>query len=312
MDCTNCKSRKIEEDEIKPNGELYKTCKICRENDKKTKLKNICPHNIQKATCKECKGSQICIHNIQKITCKECKGSQICQHNILKQYCKECKGSGICQHNKQKANCKDCKGSQICIHNKQKSRCKDCKGSQICEHNRVKSTCKDCGGSQICEHNIRKTTCKKCGGGGLCIHNRVKSTCKNCNPLGHLVNLQRANINRCLKLSSLNKELHSIEYLGSSAEDFVKYLQKKIDIYNMTNMTDMTFKNIQLDHIKPISKFDLNDKNVLLECCNYTNFQPLFATDNLNKSNKWTDKDEVFWRTNIFNNPDYTDIYMPL
>jgi len=41
-----------------------------------------------------------------------------------------------------------------------------------------------------------------------------------------------------------------------------------------------------IDHIKPLSKFDLTDRNQLLEVCNYRNLQPLWHIDNMRKGNK--------------------------
>jgi hypothetical protein len=61
----------------------------------------------------------------------------------------------------------------------------------------------------------------------------------------------------------------------------------------------MNWDNIHLDHIKPVSKFNLEDETELLDCCHYTNFQPLLIKDNLNKSNKWSETDELFWNANI-------------
>ena len=48
---------------------------------------------------------------------------------------------------------------------------------------------------------------------------------------------------------------------------------------------NMTIDNIHLDHIKPVSSFNLDDENEIKECCHYTNFQPLFIEENLKKSN---------------------------
>jgi hypothetical protein len=42
----------------------------------------------------------------------------------------------------------------------------------------------------------------------------------------------------------------------------------------------------EIDHIKPLSLYDLTDDNQLKEVCNYKNLQPLWAEDNLKKSNK--------------------------
>ena len=95
-----------------------------------------------------------------------------------------------------------------------------------------------------------------------------------------------------MKQSDLEKTQPSIEYLGCSAAYFKEYISKKMT-------TEMTFENIHYDHIKPVSIFDLNDPDELLKCCHYTNFQPLFANDNLEKSNKWNDECELFVEKSI-------------
>jgi hypothetical protein len=72
----------------------------------------------------------------------------------------------------------------------------------------------------------------------------------------------------------------------------------------------MTFDNIHIDHIKPVSQFKLEDPEELLKCCHYTNLQPLLANDNLVKSGKWSDIDEVYWNENIIYK-EYLTLYLP-
>jgi hypothetical protein len=71
----------------------------------------------------------------------------------------------------------------------------------------------------------------------------------------------------------------------------------------------MTFENIHYDHIKPVSRFNLDNEEELLKCCNFTNLQPLLAVDNLTKNNKWTAENEAYWNENIIYKPEFQVIY---
>jgi hypothetical protein len=183
-----------------------------------------------------------------------------------------------------------------------KSQCKECGGGAICEHNKIRSRCLECEGSAICEHNKIRSKCVECGGSEICEHKRQKRSCKECNPLLVLVNLQRNSIYRVLKRSNLSKTQSTIEYLGCSAEHFMDYLKLKMT-------PDMTMDNIHIDHIKPVSRFNLDDPDEFLDCCHYTNLQPLLAKDNLEKNNKWTENDEIYWKENI-RGLETTEIYL--
>ena len=232
-------------------------------------------------------------------TCKKCR-----------EYQKAIKDKNKCEHNKRKSLCRDCGGSEICEHNKQKPVCRDCGGSQICPHDKTKSNCRDCGGSLFCIHNKYKSYCRDCGGSSFCIHDKEKRRCKDCNLPLYLVKSQRGAIKRCLKLSNLEKTKPSIEYLGCSAEYFIEYFKKKMDNFNQFSEIEMTWDNIHIDHIKPVSSFNLDDEEEFLSCCHYTNLQPLLAEVNQSKSSKWTENDEVFWNENI-KDKEYYDIYLP-
>lgn len=67
------------------------------------------------------------------------------------------------------------------------------------------------------------------------------------------------------------------------------------DYYNI----DITPDEYHLDHIKPVSKFDLSIPEELAKAFHWTNLQPLTAQKNLMKSNKWSDELEEWWRYEV-------------
>ena len=51
----------------------------------------------------------------------------------------------------------------------------------------------------------------------------------------------------------------------------------------------MTWDNVgnwEIDHIVPYASFDLTKKEEQEKCFHWTNLQPLYATENISKSNK--------------------------
>jgi hypothetical protein len=100
--------------------------------------------------------------------------------------------------------------------------------------------------------------------------------------------------------------------LGCDIQTLFQIFTQKMDFYNQNYATlaRMTWKNIHIDHIKPVSRFDLDDEDEFLACCHYTNLQPLLPQDNLQKSNQWNDDHEKYWKENIRNNSNYLGIYL--
>lgn len=91
----------------------------------------------------------------------------------------------------------------------------------------------------------------------------------------------RKRLRAALKFNS--KTGSAVEDLGCSIDDLKIYLESKFD-------SEMSWKNYgpkgwHIDHIKPLSKFDLTDTKELKKACHYTNLQPMWWKENLRKSN---------------------------
>ena len=89
----------------------------------------------------------------------------------------------------------------------------------------------------------------------------------------------------------VSKTKFAMDMLGTSIEELIKYIEKKWHPHPITN-EPMTWKNHaikgwHIDHIKPVSKFNLTKLSEQKKCFNYKNLQPLWAEENLKKSAKY-------------------------
>lgn len=74
----------------------------------------------------------------------------------------------------------------------------------------------------------------------------------------------------------------AVRDLGCTVPELKVHLENKF-------LPDMTWENHgdwHIDHIKPLAKFDLTNLDQFKEACHYTNLQPLWAVDNISKSDK--------------------------
>ena len=201
-------------------------------------------------------------------TCKNCRVKQ-----------KEIRERNKCEHGKRKSRCKECGGSEICEHKRVRTNCKECGGSGICEHERRRSQCKECGGSEICEHKRRRSMCKECGGSEICEHDRVRSICKECDIIGYIAHTTRSRIRTAL---NGNKELHTVEYLCCTIAEFKEHIEKQFK----EGMTWDNHGEWHIDHIIPL-KYDNPSLEELILRLHWENTQPLWATDNIAKGNRF-------------------------
>ena len=86
----------------------------------------------------------------------------------------------------------------------------------------------------------------------------------------------------------LVKAIDREQKTGSAVADLGCSIQELKDHLESQFQSGMTWDNWSrdgwhIDHIHPLSKFDLSDPVQLRQACHYTNLQPLWASDNLAK-----------------------------
>lgn len=94
----------------------------------------------------------------------------------------------------------------------------------------------------------------------------------------------RSRLVTALKVQKAYKANRTMELLGCSIEEFKKYIEDRW----LPGMSwdNHSLEGWHLDHIIPVSSWNLLDPQQQKECFHYTNMQPLWAIDNLQKSNK--------------------------
>ena len=79
-----------------------------------------------------------------------------------------------------------------------------------------------------------------------------------------------------------HKAKSHIEYLGSSTNDYLDWIMSYDINYNLDNYGPVW----HIDHVIPLSRFDLSIEDEQLLAFNWRNTMPLSATENLKKNNR--------------------------
>jgi len=110
-------------------------------------------------------------------------------------------------------------------------------------------------------------------------HNRLK--CKDCEreePSGKLKRVIRTRIWWCLT----RKEMHTIEYLGCTFPEYEQWMLSYSPEFTMENRGTVW----HIDHVIPLSHFDMDNPEQQLIAFNWRNTAPLLARENLAKNNR--------------------------
>lgn len=94
-----------------------------------------------------------------------------------------------------------------------------------------------------------------------------------------------------IAISSGSKSGSAVKDLGCS----IKYLKKYLENKFKPGMSWSNYGEWHIDHIMPLSKFNLDDRKEFLQACHYTNLRPLWAKENLQRNNRVDDEDLKLW-----------------
>jgi hypothetical protein len=120
---------------------------------------------------------------------------------------------------------------------------------------------------------------------------RIKNYNESYKPRRNSLNAQRRLVDIVYKLkgnlrSRLRQALKRNSKKGSAVKDLgctIQELKEYIEVHFEPGMTWDNYGKWHLDHIKPLSMFDLQDETQFKEAVNYMNLQPMWAEENISK-----------------------------
>ena len=92
----------------------------------------------------------------------------------------------------------------------------------------------------------------------------------------------RTRICMAIKNRKVKKSLKTVDLIGCSYE----FLRKHIEGQFREGMCWNKKHSFHIDHIRPLSSFDLTDPKQQKAACHWTNLQPLYPEENMKKGSK--------------------------
>ena len=111
-------------------------------------------------------------------------------------------------------------------------------------------------------------------------YNRLK--CRDCERDDPIEKFKRNVRSRIYIALKKHKELNTIHYLGCSSSEYLKWILTYNEIYTLENRG----KEWHIDHVIPLSHFNLENIEEQMIAFNWRNTMPLSAKENLSKNNK--------------------------
>ena len=100
-------------------------------------------------------------------------------------------------------------------------------------------------------------------------------------PVYRLLANHRSRLNKALKAAGAGKSCRSLDLIGCSPQELRAHIEAQF-------REGMTWENQgrggwELDHIRPLSSFDLTDPDQAKQAFHWSNCQPMWASENYSK-----------------------------
>lgn len=120
------------------------------------------------------------------------------------------------------------------------------------------------------------------------VRNKYEKDKKTADPIYRIVCNLRTRISNII--SGTKKPASAVDDLGCSTDELRKHLEQSFHIDSRSGEV-MSWKNYgfngwHIDHIMPLSAFDLTNREQFIKAVHYTNLQPLWWWENLEKADK--------------------------
>jgi hypothetical protein len=99
----------------------------------------------------------------------------------------------------------------------------------------------------------------------------------------YITGIMRGRIRTAIKRSNSKKCSKTLDLIGCS----FKFLKQHIESQFKEGMSWENRKSFHIDHVRPLSSFDLTDPEQQKAACHWTNLQPLTPEENLRKAAKY-------------------------
>uniref|UniRef100_A0A6C0DPB4 Uncharacterized protein n=1 Tax=viral metagenome TaxID=1070528 RepID=A0A6C0DPB4_9ZZZZ len=133
---------------------------------------------------------------------------------------------------------------------------------------------------EIGEGNKKCSVCSTIKSSDNFRHNRLK--CKDCEREDPLEKFKRNIRSRIFMALKRNKEFHTVKYLGCTSPEYLQWILTYDANYTLDNHGTVW----HIDHVIPVSRFNLENVDEQMIAFNWRNTMPLSARENLVKNSK--------------------------